>query len=307
MNPTLDHMISSILDAPMKRESFFHALLIAMDKIKVNPRGNEELKRKIEECSTFENILLNYSLELPNLCHYISRLPYQDSARAERVVRTLSKVSFNFKTVKINDSIFPDLLRRVEGAPPVLYLRGDESLLKTRGFAVVGTRNLKDADYFYQKEGVNAVEDLMKGGFTIVSGLAIGCDTLAHRTAMNEKGRIIAVLGTPLNRYYPGENRELQDRIAKEHLLISQYPVGIETQPFHFANRNMTIVGISSEGVLVITAGDKSGTLHAVKACISQGKDLYILPRNWGEDYEWIKNYKSYIKSFDEYYKKNAG
>src|SRR5690606_30838806 len=99
----------------------------------------------------------------------------------------------------------------------------------------------------------------------IVSGLAKGSDTLGHEAAIRFGGRTIAVLGTALNAFYPAENRKLQEEIATKHLLVSEYPIGLRSFGSFFANRNRTTVGLSSHGIVVARAGDRSGTQHAVK------------------------------------------
>ncbi|WP_249114146.1 DNA-processing protein DprA, partial [Vibrio parahaemolyticus] len=121
----------------------------------------------------------------------------------------------------------------------------------------------------------------MNAGYqAIVSGLAAGSDTLGHQAALKYSGRTIAVIGTPLDQYFPKENRELQDEIAKNHLLVSEYPIGIRSFGSFFANRNRTTVGLSSEGVVVARAGDRSGTQYAIRHCVEQGKQLYALENN---------------------------
>ena len=118
--------------------------------------------------------------------------------------------------------------------------------------------------------------------YTIVSGLAKGIDTIAHETALSERGYTIGVIGTPINEYYPKENKNLQDKIAKKCLLISQVPFyKYATEPFphrkfHFQRRNMTMASIS-EATVIVEAGNTSGSLIQARECIKQGKKLFIL------------------------------
>jgi DNA processing protein len=123
---------------------------------------------------------------------------------------------------------------------------------------------------------------LVKDGFTIVSGLASGIDTMAHSTAIENGGRTIAVIGTPLNQVYPKENEGLQKLIAKEHLLVSQVPFlryssqGIKGNRLFFPERNKTMSALT-EATIIIEASETSGTLVQARAALQQGRHLFIL------------------------------
>ena len=127
------------------------------------------------------------------------------------------------------------------------------------------------------------VRELVRDGFTIVSGLAAGIDTAAHEAAMREEnGRTIAVLGTPISRTYPAQNKELQQRIAKKFLLISQVPVRRYQRQtpkgnrFFFPERNITMSALT-EATIIVEAGETSGTLIQARAALEQGRKLFIL------------------------------
>ncbi|MCG9775894.1 DNA-protecting protein DprA, partial [Vibrio diabolicus] len=211
--------------------------------------------------------------------------------------RAYEKIDFDFKVITINDPEYPEKLRSVEGATPVLYCRGDLSLLNAdKTISFVGTRELHNPEHV--RHGDEVIARLLNAGYkAIVSGLATGSDTLGHQAALKYSGRTIAVLGTPLDQYFPKENRELQDEIAKNHLLVSEYPIGIRSFGSFFANRNRTTVGLASEGVVVARAGDRSGTQYAIRHCVEQGKQLYVLENNIYEpDYQWVQRYKDNMK-----------
>jgi len=118
--------------------------------------------------------------------------------------------------------------------------------------------------------------------FTIVSGLAAGIDTAAMESAIAESGRTIGVIGTPINATYPKENTGLQEKVAKEHLLISQVPFyRYANEPFmarkiHFTQRNETMAALS-EATIIVEASDTSGSLTQARACLQQGRKLFIL------------------------------
>ncbi|MFT4326115.1 MAG: DNA-processing protein DprA, partial [Candidatus Woesearchaeota archaeon] len=160
--------------------------------------------------------------------------------------------------------------------------------------AVVGTRSP-----LTEQEKIDAhkvLEDLIAKEYTIVSGLALGCDTLGHTYGL--RTNTIAVLGTPLNKRYPKENKDLQDKIAQDHIVVSQYPIGIENflyykteQPQNFSKRNQTTVALASQGVLVLKTGDKGGTQHAIKEARIQNKKLYTMRCNFNPDNTWTNNF----------------
>jgi DNA processing protein len=138
--------------------------------------------------------------------------------------------------------------------------------------AIIGSRNASS-------KGLDAAMDiaktLLKKEVVIVSGLAEGVDTAAHLTAIKEKGRTIAVLGTPLDRVYPQKNSELQKEIMTNHLAISQFPVGRPTQRKDFVLRNRTMALISNASVIV-EAGETSGSLHQGWEALRLGRPVFI-------------------------------
>ncbi len=143
-------------------------------------------------------------------------------------------------------------------APSVLYAEGDMRITRYPTVSIVGTRNRSDNAVQLEKLIVNR---LVENSVVIVSGLAKGIDTAAHRTAIDSGGRTIAVLGTPLDRYYPKENMSLQREIMKSHFALSQFAPNAVVNPKCFPMRNRTMALIS-DATLIIDAGEKSGTEH---------------------------------------------
>jgi DNA processing protein len=174
---------------------------------------------------------------------------------------------------------YPPRLRDARHPVELLYYQGAWELTETRSVAVVGTRKPSD-------DGIERADrlarELVNRGFTVVSGLAAGIDTAAHTAAIAAKGSTIAVIGTPLGTYYPKENRELQDQIARDYLLISQVPVlryGKQAVPqnrLFFPERNITMSALTLATVIV-EAGETSGTLTQARAALHQGRKLFIL------------------------------
>ena len=175
---------------------------------------------------------------------------------------------------------FPQGLRAEKNPLPVFYYRGDLDLMASRRVSVVGTRNPSERGALAARRIADA---LAKRDVTVVAGLAKGIDTEAMTEAIAQGGHVIGVIGTPIDRYYPAENRRLQERVAREHLLISQVPIyrydhqPFETQRFYFPERNITMAALS-EATVIVEAGETSGTRTQAKACIDQGRKLVFLP-----------------------------
>ena len=190
---------------------------------------------------------------------------------------------------------YPEKLRDAAHPVELLYFQGWWDLAESPSVAVVGTREPTPDGVSRAKRLVRA---LVKDGFTIVSGLATGIDTVAHETAIEEGGRTIAVLGTPLSHVYPRSNADLQRRIAQEFLVVSQVPVKrYEKQDYRFnrlffPERNITMSALT-EGTIIVEAGETSGTLIQARAALDQGRKLFILDsafRNegltWPQEFE---------------------
>jgi len=159
-------------------------------------------------------------------------------------------------------------------APPMLHVEGDAKLLTAgRRVAVVGSRRATEVGL---KRSARIARLLVEHHVTVVSGLAEGIDTAAHRSAMQHGGRTIAVLGTPLDETYPRSNASLQREIARDHLLVSQFPAGQPVQKGNFVLRNRTMALISCASVIV-EAGDGSGTLSQGWEALRLGRPLFLM------------------------------
>jgi len=184
---------------------------------------------------------------------------------------------------------YPPRLRDAKHPVELLYYRGAWELTETRSLAVVGTRQATP-------EGVARTQriarEMVARDFTVVSGLAAGIDTAAHTAAIEAGGRTIAVVGTPIGEVYPKENRDLQERIATDFLLISQVPVlryERQNPPQNrllFPERNITMSALT-EGTIIVEAGETSGTLIQARAALHQGRKLFILDSCFRPDLSW--------------------
>jgi len=156
----------------------------------------------------------------------------------------------------------------------ILYYKGDLSLLKTKSIAIVGTRR---PDVYGKRVTEEFASEIASAGVTIISGLAAGVDGIAHEKALEVAGKTIAVLGGGFNHIYPPFHAALAERIAKEGLLLSEYPPQTLPSAFHFPIRNRIIAGLA-DAVLITQAGQKSGSMHTKNYAVDFGKDLFIVP-----------------------------
>lgn len=176
-----------------------------------------------------------------------------------------------------DDVDYPDLLREIPAAPPLIFLRGQLEPIDRWAVAVVGTRRLSA---YGRQVTRDLVSGLVANGITIVSGLARGIDAIAHRTALEDGGRTIAVMASGIDKVYPPEHRDLaRDIVAGHGALVTDYPFGAEPESNHFPARNRLISGLSL-GVVIIEAGEKSGALITARFALEQNREVFAVPGN---------------------------
>jgi len=168
---------------------------------------------------------------------------------------------------------FPDFSVLAD-PPEQLYCMGDVSLLKNNCIAIVGTRRMTR---YGRDATMKLAADCVRNGFTVVSGMARGVDTVAHETALKNAGKTIAVLGAGFNNIFPAENAGLFDRICEKGLAITEYPPDMPPLKHQFPARNRIIAALSL-GVLVTEAGDKSGALITAYDALDQGREVFAVP-----------------------------
>ncbi len=188
--------------------------------------------------------------------------------------------------VTMGDSRYPQALRDIFDPPPVLFVRGRVELLQSLSLGVVGTR--RPTPY-----GVAVAErlaaDLAHAGLTIVSGMARGIDTAAHKGALKAGGETVAVLGCGADVVYPSENRKLAAEIAARGLIVSEFPMGAVAFPQNFPIRNRIISGMSL-GVLVVEGAQYSGSAITAKLAMDQGREVFAVPGNITSKLSWGPN-----------------
>ncbi len=168
---------------------------------------------------------------------------------------------------------YPNLLRQIRGAPPVLFVRGQVDALSLPQIAIVGSRHCS-------REGKELARQFARhfsrNGFVTTSGLALGIDAAAHTGAL-EAGQTIAVLAHGLDTLFPVRNRELGEQVAASGALVSEFPIGVQPRPEFFPRRNRIISGLSL-GVLVVEAAVKSGSLITANVAADQGREVFAIP-----------------------------
>ncbi|MFH0731380.1 MAG: DNA-processing protein DprA [Candidatus Omnitrophota bacterium] len=184
------------------------------------------------------------------------------------------------KIITIFDKEYPDTLKNISSPPIVLYVKGNIENITKNSLAVVGSRSCTQYGIRMTKR-ICAV--LAKLGITICSGLARGIDTVAHKQALAQGAKTIAVLGSGLNNIYPPENRKLSDEIQLNGALISEFPMDTPPLKENFPRRNRIISGLS-KGVLVVEAPEKSGALITADFALKQGKDVFAVCANADSD-----------------------
>ncbi len=185
------------------------------------------------------------------------------------------------KAVTMYDLEYPDRLRHVHRPPFVLYYYGDFSLLinARKRLAVIGSREA--GEY-----GINATKKLISEldeDYVIISGMALGIDTIAHLSAIESGKKTVAVLGSGIDYCYPTSNQELYEIMKKDHLVISEYPPGEEPKPSNFPYRNRIVAGLC-EGLLVTDAHEKSGTSFTIDFALGMGKTVMCVPHRIDEN-----------------------
>lgn len=173
-----------------------------------------------------------------------------------------------------NDVNFPKKLLSIHNPPIRLYVKGDVTILKDKGVAIIGTRNPTE---YGKKAAYRLSEIFTNNGFNIISGLALGCDTHAHEGCLNANGKTIAILAHGLDVIYPKENKKLSEKILENGgCLISEYPINTKIEKYNFINRNRLQSGLSC-GIIVIETDITGGTMHTVNHAIKQNKLIGVL------------------------------
>lgn len=254
----------------------------------VNISNNMDIISPYKELLSYEALWARKGTTLAKITDMLknSLLPSQiinpilDVENLDNIEKIIRKEISNFSILTNKDFSYPSSLKNANNQYPILYCKGDIGLLDLpKLVSVVGTRNVSDEGW---QRTIQITKGLVDNGFNIVSGLAKGVDTATLSTAIKKESKVIGVIGTPINEYYPKENKDLQDLIAKKHLLISHVPIyryknePFSNRRFYFPQRNAVMASIS-KATIIIEAGQTSGTLIQARECLKLGKKLFIL------------------------------
>lgn len=207
-------------------------------------------------------------------------------ARADAQLKALAQIGG--EVITLDDDHYPALLRETYDPPILLYVKGDFARAMAQpAIAVVGSRHCSTY-------GRNVAEklgrELAERGVTIVSGLARGIDSTAHRSALDGGGLTVAVMGTGLDGVYPKENVKLAERIAEHGALVTEFPLATPPVPQNFPFRNRVISGLSL-GVLIVEGAERSGSLITARMAYEQGRDVFAVPGNITSSKSFGPNY----------------
>lgn len=220
-----------------------------------------------------EEILLFFALKYNgDFQDILKALQRKEKVSDEERRKAVEQVQSKYTTIISDD--YPEALKEIACPPFVLFYHGDLNILKNKCIGIIGKRVPSE---YGTSVTDKIVCDLVKNEYTIVSGMALGVDTLAHRCALNNKGKTVAILGSGINYCYPKRNRELYTTLKNEHLIISEHPNDYVPQAKDFPTRNRLISGLS-ESVVVTEAERRSGTMITVGHALDQGKEIYCIP-----------------------------
>ena len=199
---------------------------------------------------------------------------YKNDVEIERQMAAIEKKGV--RPITCFDTDYPELLKNIYDPPPMLFVKGTIKEEDSSAVAVVGTRNPKR---YGKMMAEKLSKDLADGGITVVSGLARGIDSLAHKGALSRGGRTIGVLGCGVDVVYPPEHKKLFEAVIANGALISEFPMGTRPEAPNFPRRNRVISGMSL-GVVIVQAPAKSGALLTARYALDQNREVFSVPGN---------------------------
>lgn len=244
--------------------------------------GNQRVRKLVQKFGTAKSVL---DSDIPELC----RVDFIDEKTA-RNIKTEANAQFaekqladaeksGIRLISIWDSGYPEILKKIHDPPVLLFIKGNGHFMEDRSIAMVGMRS--PSSYGRRMAGMIAGE-LANRGIHVVSGMARGIDTCAHRGALNAGGSTTAILGCGVNVIYPPENIKLYQEIQQQGMIVSEFPIDEQPLAGHFPRRNRIISGLSL-GTVVIEAGEKSGALITAYMALEQGREVFALPGQVGQ------------------------
>ena len=273
--------------------------LIALNLIKgIGPRRHARLLERFKNPKGIFSASLKELLTVPSINGELARQIKDFSfSLLEKEVSLIKEMGIKILLIKSKE--YPPLLKAISDPPFILYVKGEMSTQDNR-LSIVGTRYCSP----YGKMVAEKLSfELASLGFVVVSGMARGIDSSAHRGALLAKGRTIAVLGSGLCRIYPPENSKLAEEISQNGAVISEFPLLTAPERGNFPRRNRIISGLS-RGTIVIEAGRKSGALITANLALEQGREVFAVPGNIGQNrvgvHQLIKDGAKLVESVDD-------
>ncbi|MEA1924201.1 MAG: DNA-processing protein DprA [Pseudomonadota bacterium] len=176
--------------------------------------------------------------------------------------------------ISLDDPRYPENLALIVDPPPVLFFKGSLTCLRSPAIAVVGARRASELG---RRFAFSLASRLVAQGLTVISGLALGVDGAAHEGSLRGGGSTVAVLGTGLDVVYPAAHRHLSGKIVENGALLTEFPPGAGPDKHHFPRRNRLVSGLS-QGVVVVEAGERSGSLITARLALEQGREVFAVP-----------------------------
>lgn len=247
---------------------------------RIRKLGSIKTQKLLEKFKTPENIWKAQEKELKEvegIGEEIVKEILNDEYR-----KNLEKYEKYMKTNKIDliniyDKEYPEKLKEIYDKPITLYIKGNKEILDEFSLAIIGCR---ESSEYGKKVGSKLSYDIAKKGIVTISGLARGIDSIAHKSTLMAKGKTIAIIGSGIDNIYPPENKKLVDEIVKNGgAVVSEYVIGTKAEKMNFPARNR-IISALSDGVIVIEAKKKSGTMITVDFALDNGKEVFAVPGN---------------------------
>lgn len=240
--------------------------------------------KTIQKIDDYFNDIQNFDIvpdeeiyKIPNISLKIKKniVNYRSSTYLEQIKENLKKHEMNYITIK--NSNYPKRLKNIYDPPHILYFKGNKDLLNEFCIAMIGSRKPTNYGVFCANK---ISKELSALGINIISGMAVGIDYYSHLGCLNGGSNTIAVLGSSIDKPYPKQNIHLMNNIIEsEGIILSEYPPGTEARPGYFPMRNRIISGIS-DGVLIVEASEKSGSLITMNYALDHGKNVFAIPGN---------------------------
>jgi len=241
--------------------------------------GPKRFYKLLKEFGSAENAWLENSENISKLLNLNTNIFQRFSEKKKNKIPGMQfdlLEKYCVKVITVKDNLYPINLKEIYLPPPILYFKGNIMDRDNNSIAVVGSRK---ATYYGKIVTEKFSKNLASVGLTIVSGLARGVDTLAHKGALSIKGRTIAVLGCGIDNIYPPENRKLAKEIEESGAILTEFPFFTLPEKQNFPRRNRIISGLSL-GTLVVEAAERSGALITADFALEQGREVFAIPGN---------------------------